>query len=155
MLDDTDKRIILELQKDGRTSYNVIAKKLKLSVPTVFRRVQRLLSEDVISITAIPNPYKVGNTSVAAILFNVDLRKIDSIADKLSAFPEVHMLVLSYGRFDMLCWVQTTSAENLYDLIRKLGKIDGIKDMETLIFAQVTKRTYGWLTKSDLSGQPS
>lgn len=150
MLGNIDKKIILELQEDGRSSYNAIAKKLGLSVPTVFRRVQRLLKEDVIKITAIPNPYKVGHLMVAAIGISADLKKIDALSKKLSKFPEIHLMAFTYGRFDILCWVQTTTAENLNVLVRKIGNLDAVKAMETHIFSQQIKRTYGWLSKSEI-----
>jgi Lrp/AsnC family transcriptional regulator, regulator for asnA, asnC and gidA len=150
MIDNVDKKIILELQEDGRASYNAIAKKLGISVPTVFRHVQRLLKEEIITITAIPNPYKVGRLTVATIGINADLKKIDAVAEKLATFPEIHLLAFTYGRSNLACWVQTTSAESLNTLVRKIGKLDGVKDMETVIQSQVTKRTYGWLTKSEV-----
>lgn len=152
MLDEIDKRIIMELQVDGRSSYQSIARKLELSVPTVFRRVQRLLNDGVISITAIPNPFKVGHPNVAGICIDADLTKVDTICDNLAIFPEVHMVATLYGRFDILCWVHTSSSEELNAFIRKISKIDGIKDIETMIFSQITKRTYGWLSNCENTG---
>ncbi|MDD5398136.1 MAG: AsnC family transcriptional regulator [Dehalococcoidia bacterium] len=150
MIDNIDKRIILELQEDGRSSYKAIAKKLGLSTPTVFRRVQRLIKERVVKITAIPDPYKIGHLTVASIGITADLKKIDGLVKKLSIFPDIHLMAFTYGRYDIVCWVQTTSAENLNILVRKIGKLEAVKTMETIIWSQLTKRTYGWLSQSEV-----
>ncbi len=150
MIDKIDKRIILELQEDGRASYNAIARKLGISVPTVFRHVQQLLKDEVIKITAIPNPYKIGHLTVASIGISADLKKIDALAKKLDKFPEIHLMAFTYGRFDIVCWVQTNTAENLNILVRAIGRLEGVKDTETIIQSQIIKRTYGWLSESEV-----
>ncbi|MFA5078956.1 MAG: Lrp/AsnC family transcriptional regulator [Dehalococcoidia bacterium] len=150
MIDKIDKRIILELQEDGRASYTAIAKKLGISVPTVFRHVQQLLKDGVIKITAIPDPYKIGHSTVASIGISVDLKRFDALVKKLTKFPEIHMVAFTYGRFDIVCWMQTTTAENLNILIRTINRLDGVKDTEIFIESQIVKRTYGWLSESEV-----
>ncbi len=150
MIDNIDKRIILELQEDGRSSYKSIAKKLGLSTPTVFRHVQRLLKEGVVKITAIPDPYKIGHLTVASIGITADLKKIDDLVKKLSTFPEIHLMAFTYGRYDIVCWVQASNAETLNILVRKIGKLDAVKTMETIMWSQLMKRTYGWLSETEV-----
>ena len=47
-IDETDKEIIKQLQKDGRKSYRQIAKELDLSVGTITNRIQKLQYEGII-----------------------------------------------------------------------------------------------------------
>jgi Lrp/AsnC family transcriptional regulator, regulator for asnA, asnC and gidA len=150
MIDRVDKKIIWELQKDGRASYNEIAEKLGLSTSTVFRHVRRLIKEDVICITAIPDPYKIGRSTVASFGICVDLKKMDTVAKHLATFPEIHLLAFTYGHFDISGWIQTYSAESLHELTRNIAKIDGVVDMETSIWAQMPKRSYGWLSYKEI-----
>jgi len=42
MIDEIDRKLILELQKNGRLSYATLAQKFQISVPTVSRRIKRL-----------------------------------------------------------------------------------------------------------------
>ena len=49
-LDELDYAILSYLQSDGRTSFTVIAEKLKVSIGTVRTRFNRLLEEGIISI---------------------------------------------------------------------------------------------------------
>ena len=48
-LDQTDWRIIAELQRDGRLSYNQLARRVNLSSPAVAERVRRLEESGVIT----------------------------------------------------------------------------------------------------------
>ena len=59
-MDELDQRIIGLLQIDGRIPNAQIARKLGVSEGTIRRRVGRLLQEDVIRITVVPNIEKMG-----------------------------------------------------------------------------------------------
>src|SRR6201999_2822074 len=52
VLDDVNKRIIEQLQRDGRMSYAALAKVVGLSEAAVRQRVQRLLDGEVMQIVA-------------------------------------------------------------------------------------------------------
>ena len=60
-LDSTDWRILDELQRDGRLSYNQLAKRVNLSSPAVAERVRRLEESGVIAgYQAQVDPAKAG-----------------------------------------------------------------------------------------------
>jgi DNA-binding Lrp family transcriptional regulator len=80
----TDKKIILELQKNGRVSYSELAIKLRLNKLTVARRINYLLKSNIISIRALPNPYALDLVAHALIAIKADPLKIDKIYEKLS-----------------------------------------------------------------------
>ena len=67
-LDATDKKILGELQKDGRESASHIAEKIDVSVPTVTERIRKLQDAGIIKrFQAVVNPKAVG-LDVAAII---------------------------------------------------------------------------------------
>ena len=67
-LDDTDKKIINELQLSGRESASNIAEKIKVSVPTVTERIRKLQDSGVIlGFQAIISPPSVG-LDISAII---------------------------------------------------------------------------------------
>ena len=67
-LDDTDKKIINELQLSGRESASNIAEKIKVSVPTVTERIRKLQDSGVIlGFQAIISPSSVG-LDISAII---------------------------------------------------------------------------------------
>lgn len=49
MLDGVDRRILSELQQDGRVSFNELSRRVNLSAPAVAERVRRLTDRGVIT----------------------------------------------------------------------------------------------------------
>ena len=60
ILDDVNKQIIEQLQRDGRMSYAALAKVVGLSEAAVRQRVQRLLDNGVMQIVAVTDPLTLG-----------------------------------------------------------------------------------------------
>ena len=59
-LDGISKRIIEQLQQDGRRSYAAIGKAVGLSEAAVRQRVQRLIDAGVMQIVAVTDPLTLG-----------------------------------------------------------------------------------------------
>ena len=96
VLDDIDKRIIEQLQQDGRRPYTQMAPAVGLSEAAVRQRVQRLIDGGVMQIVAVTDPRVMGYTRQAMVGIKVtgDTR---TVADKLSEFSEVEYVVLHRG----------------------------------------------------------
>ena len=80
MIDNINRRIIDALKSDGRYSYAGLAKELGLNVATVARRIDRMLQEDVITIKAVLNPFKIGYNAQAVITLDIELTKVEQIS---------------------------------------------------------------------------
>ena len=76
-LDELSKRIVEQLQEDGRRPYATIAKVVGLSEAAVRQRVQRLLDGGVMQIVAVTDPLRVGFQRQALIGLKIegDLRE--------------------------------------------------------------------------------
>src|SRR5690606_39171437 len=59
-LDDISKRIIEQLQEDGRRSYGEIGKAVGLSEAAARQRVQRLVAAGAMQIVAVTDPLQLG-----------------------------------------------------------------------------------------------
>src|ERR1700754_466740 len=101
VLDDVNKRIIEQLQRDGRMSYAALAKVVGLSEAAVRQRVQRMLDGEVMQIVAVTDPLTLGFTRQVMIGLKVsgDLQKV---AAGLAAIPEVDYVVICAGHYDLL-----------------------------------------------------
>jgi Lrp/AsnC family transcriptional regulator for asnA, asnC and gidA len=145
MIDKTDRKIILELQNNGRASYASLASKLQISVSTVRRRLKRLIKNEIVKITAIPEPSKVGYPAGAFIAMDVDVLKIDDVCAKLAAYPNVHFTAVVFGRYDVVISVVFPSFETVIQFIKEeIARIDGVKQVESFILAELKKRTFSW-----------
>ncbi len=145
-LDDVDKRIIEQLQQDGRRPYTQIAPAVGLSEAAVRQRVQRLIDSGVMQIVGVTDPKMVGFGRQAMIGLTVegDTREI---ADAVAAFDEVVYVVLTAGSLDVLVEVVVEDDEHLLDLLNhKIRTIEGVRDTETFMYLRIHKETYAWGT---------
>ena len=143
-LDELDKRIIEQLQQDGRRPYTQIGPAVGLSEAAVRQRVQRLIDSGVMQIVGVTDPRMVGFGRQAMIGLTVegDTRKI---ADAVSALDEVVYVVLTAGSLDVLVEVVVEDDEHLLDLLNnKIRSIDGVRDTETFMYLRIHKETYAW-----------
>jgi Lrp/AsnC family transcriptional regulator for asnA, asnC and gidA len=143
-LDDLDKRIIEQLQQDGRRPYTQIAPAVGLSEAAVRQRVQRLIDAGVMQIVGVTDPRMVGFGRQAMIGLNVegDTRKV---ADAVAALDEVVYVVLTAGSLDVLVEVVVVDDEHLLDLLNnKIRAIEGVRDTETFMYLRIHKETYAW-----------
>src|SRR5699024_4501412 len=101
-LDEVSKRIIEQLQEDGRRPYGAIGKAVGLSEAAVRQRVARLTQAGVIQIVAVTDPMQVGLFRQAMLGIKVD-GPIEPVAEAVSAMSEISYVVLCAGRYDLLC----------------------------------------------------
>lgn len=143
MIDEIDRKLVRELQQDGRISFCILAQRLGISVSSVSRRVRRLLRENTIRIIAVePDPEKAGHSTTAFIGLSVGSGKIDEVCAEIVTLGGVASVGVSYGRFDVILAVYMDSPKILLDFIKnKLSAIDGIHNVETFYIAEVKKRT--------------
>ena len=103
-----------------------------------------MIRNEVIKITVVPNPSKLlGFSAVAYLGLQSELKKVDRISDELSSFPEVYTVMTLMSSFSMLAIVVLPNFELLYKfIIDKIAHINGVIKIETLVRAELRKRTY-------------
>lgn len=144
-LKENDWKIIMELVRDGRINAKELANKLGLHISVISKKISSLVKSGVIKISAIPNPGKFGFTGNAFIVMTVNATKVAKICDELNGCPEVHLMILMIDRSELVIGVQTLNNVLLYDFIKnRLSQINHIQNTETLIWAEIKKRYYGW-----------
>ena len=144
MIDNINGLIIDALKRDGRCSYACLAKELGLNVATVARRIEKMIQEDVITIKAVLNPFKIVYTVQAVITLDVELTKVEQISAQLIRSPNVSLLVTIFGRFDMLVIADFPTWEELQDFISKeLPKVEGIYRVNAFPVIDIKKVFHG------------
>lgn len=144
ILDETDYRLILEIQDSPRRSYRGLAERLGVSESTVRRRLNTLIRSKVVSIAAVPDPFKLGYQVVAFIGLHVHPSNIDAIGKRLVALPNIHYVSLCSGDVDFMIWGYFANTGKLADFIaNELGQIPGIIKTETMMQLRFLKRSLG------------
>jgi Lrp/AsnC family transcriptional regulator for asnA, asnC and gidA len=148
-LDSVDREILRTLQRDGRASNVDIARKVGVSEATIRKRLDRLLSEGVLRVTAVPDPVKVGLSTITFLFFDVELSQMDQVADRLSHLPEVRSVYYTTGESDLIAeaWFPS-SGELLHFLTHCVASISGIKRTATSHVLRTIKDGVTWILPS-------
>jgi Lrp/AsnC family transcriptional regulator, regulator for asnA, asnC and gidA len=145
VLDDLDKSIIKRLQQDGRRPYAQIGRELKVPEATVRQRAERLISRGIVQVVGVTDPLAMGFQQPALIGLRVEPGRLDQIAEQIAELDEVNYLVVTAGRFDLVCEVVCEDNEHLLRVLTdRLADIDGIRSTETLVELRFVKESYQW-----------
>jgi Lrp/AsnC family transcriptional regulator for asnA, asnC and gidA len=144
VLDDIDRRIISELQVDGRKAYTQMAPVVGLSEAAVRQRVQRLIDTGVMQVVAVTDPKVLGFSRQAMIGVQVEGDAL-VVADAVAALSAVEYVVLTAGGVDLLVEVVVEDDESLLRLLNEqIRKIPGVLRTETYVYLRIHKETYQW-----------
>lgn len=145
-LDDISKRIIEQLQADGRQSYAAIGKAVGLSEAAVRQRVQRLQEAGVMQIVAVTDPLTLGFRRQAMIGLKCD-GDLEKVADDLAAIVEIDYVVITAGSFDLLLEVVCEDDDHLLEILSQVRTVPSVTSTETLVYLKLRKQTYTWGTR--------
>ncbi len=153
MIDDIDRRLIQELQRNGRESYLDLAEKLGVVEGTVRKRIKRLVADDIMRIVAVPNVPKLGYGLISVVGLQCRVENLRDVAENLAKNPHVCYLAFVAGRFDLLAIVMTRSSGELSHLIEKeIWTIPNIARTETSVTLEIIKGGRGILDTTGLIG---
>ena len=146
VLDGISKRIIEQLQQDGRRSYAAIGKAVGLSEAAVRQRVQRLIDGGVMQIVAVTDPLTLGfhRQTMIALKCDGDLEKV---ADQLAGIEEVDYVVITAGSFDLLLEVVCEDDDHLLEILSRIRSVPSVTSTETFVYLKLRKQTYSWGTR--------
>jgi len=135
-----DKKIIIELQKNGRISYSRLAKQVGINVSTAKKRVDRLLETNTIMIRAARNTSRMGYVASAFIAIDVELSKLNDLCTKLIRSYYIGLIVTAFGQYDVLIIASYPSWEMLHNFIQaELKQMDGVHKVEPFFIKEVIK----------------
>lgn len=134
-LDDLDRSIINELEKNGRVSYKIIAKKLNVSDGTIRFRVNKMVRNNIIKISAMINPFVLEEGITALVRMQLEKRNHVKAMEEISRLKGVVSVCNATGFYDLQVEVFLESRKELNKfLVEDLSRIDGIKSTETSVY---------------------
>ena len=146
VLDGLSKRIIEQLQQDGRRSYAAIGKAVGLSEAAVRQRVQRLIDGGVMQIVAVTDPLTLGFRRQTMIALKCD-GDLEKVADELANIEEIDYVVITAGSFDLLLEVVCEDDDHLLDILSRIRSVPSVTSTETFVYLKLRKQTYSWGTR--------
>lgn len=135
-IDQLDRRILTELQADGRMTNQDLSERIGLSPSPCLRRLRQLEADGVIfRYVALVDPATVGLTVTAFIRVRLDRqddRHLAQFEATIAGFPEVMECYLMTGDCDYQLRVLCESLGAFEDFLRqKLTRIEGISQVTT------------------------
>ena len=123
-MDAVDHRILALLVADGRRTYEDIGRQVKLSPPSVKRRIDRLRAEGALrGFTAVVDHAALGQDTEALVeLFFEAGTTLDRVAATLRDHPEVFEAWSVTGDADAIARVRTADNADLERLIMDLQR---------------------------------
>jgi Lrp/AsnC family leucine-responsive transcriptional regulator len=147
-LDVTDKKILAELQANGRISNTDLARKVGLSESPCLRRVRKLEEDGVIAgYSALLDHRKLGLDMVAYVQVNLDQRSeadTNAFMNAVKKAPWIVECVAISGTHDYLLKVAATNIDHDGELtMKKLLRFPGVTDVTSNLVLASIKDNYG------------
>ncbi|MDX3775136.1 leucine-responsive transcriptional regulator Lrp [Chromatiaceae bacterium AAb-1] len=145
-LDRIDRRILAELQHDGRLANVELARRVGLSPTPCLERVRKLESEGYIKgYTAIVDPQKVGAALLVFVeitLSNTSQEGFDEFSKAVHKLDEIQECHLVTGSFDFLLKTRVTNMAAYRELLGEtLLRLPGVRESRTYVVMEEVKQT--------------
>jgi Lrp/AsnC family transcriptional regulator for asnA, asnC and gidA len=144
-LDMLDRQIIRLLQQDGRMSGSEIARQLNVPVRTVRYRVDQMVERKDIFPTVIVNRQNFGYRMAVDIFCQVEINKMEEIAEILKDFDQINYIAYSFGDQDISIQALLEDADKAFDFVQKLANIPEVQRTKTVLVPRIVKNTYEWI----------
>jgi DNA-binding Lrp family transcriptional regulator len=129
------RRILHELQREGRLTNQELAERVGISASPCWRRVKELESEGVIRrYAAILDPEKVGVPDCVFALVGIDIGNRDALAAFERAIrdrPEVLECYSITGEADYLLKIQVAGVRAYERLVGELARVPGVRQVRS------------------------
>ena len=138
ILDEMDRRILRELQLDGRLPWVELGERVSLSATACQRRVQALIERGVIDgINARINPEALGyevEAFVSVYVDRQDLKLAQQFRNAIRKYPEVQACHMMTGQVDYLLRVVAKDLKSYGRFVEeKILGMPGVKDASSSI----------------------
>lgn len=108
-------------------------------------RIERIVKEGYIQISAINNPKSLGYIVTADVFLEVESNSILEVAKKVSEYDCVSYVACSIGENDISIQVVGHDTNEVYHFVTDvIGKIPGVRKTTTSIVPLVLKDVYQW-----------
>ena len=132
-IDDTNIGIIKHL-RDGRKSFNEIAEKLSISENTVRARVNKLLDEGILEISALLNSQAIPRHRVVMVGVKLQTMNLVEKGKEFSKLKGVVSVSVVTGRYDLLLVVLLNDDFDLLEFYTvEVARVKDIQSVETFV----------------------
>jgi len=114
-----------------------------LSAPATRQRVLQLIERGAMQVVAVTDPLSIGFGTQAMVGVKAE-GGIEVAAVDLAAIHEIDYVVVTTGRFDLLCEVVCADNEHLLKIMDQVRSLGTVADVEVFSYVKLIKQTYDW-----------
>lgn len=139
-VDKIDYLILKSLLEDGRMSYSAIAKDTKLTDVAIKKRIESLKRRNILnSVKADINLQALGYENPLLLQIRSEVAKTNDLVKKLERFDFVTEVYKVLGEYNLFAKVVLPKIGNADELLSKLGLLDGVLDIKTMVVINKAK----------------
>jgi len=112
-LDQVDRKIISNLQLDGRTTLKKLTKEAGFTSMGVKKRLQRLLQREVIKVSALLNPFALKLFPAAVLLEMESSEAMQRLLERFKDCPRVIQIFKTLGGYNLIALVVAEDKDTL------------------------------------------
>jgi len=112
-MDEVDKKIIAQLQEDGRTSLEDLAKITGFTSMGTKKRLDKLIEKGTIRVSALLNPGALGFHPAIVMLEMESAHAMQNLLDRFKDCPRVVQIFKTVGGYNLIAVVVAENSETL------------------------------------------
>ena len=132
-MDEVDRKIISQLQQDGRTTFEELAKIVGFSSMGVKKRVDRLLERGILKVSSLLNVKQL-NLQAAVVLIEIESSEaLDRLLQRFKDCPRVVNIFTTLGGYNLIALVVAEDQDTLESISMEkcsLRSSEGIRRSE-------------------------
>ena len=143
VLDIADRKLVAALAEDGQASSAELAETLNVTAPTIRARMKNLISQGLLRVAGLVDPFQVKGLSVALVGIKLQSQmQLDQKLEEISKLPDVNWAAVVTGRYDIL--VELVTSEDIADLYNfldsALSGVGGIASSESFVVMKARRK---------------
>nr|MDO8084311.1 Lrp/AsnC family transcriptional regulator [Candidatus Sigynarchaeum springense] len=141
-MDDLDRKILAELQKDARVPFRKISELHGISIGTVHNRLKKLKDDGILKgFVPVLDNQKLGFTIIALVYIKVEGGHLQDIEAQLGKFTEINVIFKTSGIYDLVLIARFQNMIDFSSFNNKVSKLLFMK-AETNIVLDTLKDDY-------------
>ena len=149
-LDELDYQIVKALHADARVAASEISRLIGANERTIRKRIDRLVEDGIIRLTAIINPLAFGYVTAADILLEADPALEEEIVQRLFSMPEITYVAFGQGSQEISIEARFKDNDEMREFLRKtLPSIPGVSVSRYALVPRILRNIDEWMPPRD------
>jgi len=143
VLDETDRRLITLLSRNGRATFHKLAEDMQVSESYIRKRFNALLSSGEMKVHALTNPVSLGYTTHCWLRLKLENgHSLRRATQSIAALEHIAYVAACTGAADLLVEVICRSKAELRQLLgERMKEVEGIRSIDTLLCTELYYRS--------------